>query len=157
MVKALDRRPTARSPYRRLYDRAPRADEPGIHGRSGARISFGRRKLHSGAADLRYEAASHDGSRSLAVKPQEVIPGQTESDPKVLPRWGSSDERCACSAIDRWPQRTSAARRHHAQSNTTCLSANRDPPRVTVSRNQVLAVERPLRILGLRSRGPTAV
>ena len=67
MVKALDRHPEARRPYWRLYARAVRADEPGIHGRSGARISFGRRELHSGAADLRHEAASHDRSRSLAV------------------------------------------------------------------------------------------
>src|SRR5262245_30157097 len=66
MVKTLDRRPEARRPYRRLYDRAARADEPGIHGRPGARVSFGRREFLSGAADLRHEAAWHGRSSSLA-------------------------------------------------------------------------------------------
>src|SRR5215510_2502513 len=59
MVKALDQRPEARRPYRRLYDRAARADEPRIHRRRGTRVSLGRRELISGAADLRREAASH--------------------------------------------------------------------------------------------------
>jgi len=58
MVKALDRRSEGRCPYRRLYARAARADEPGIHGRCGARISLGRREFLRGVADLRREAAA---------------------------------------------------------------------------------------------------
>jgi hypothetical protein len=34
------------------------ADEPGIHGRRGARISLGRREFLRGVADLRREAAA---------------------------------------------------------------------------------------------------
>src|SRR5262249_57663621 len=62
MVKALDRRPEAQRPYWRLYARAVRADEPGIHGRRGARISLGRREFLRGVADLRREAAAFSNS-----------------------------------------------------------------------------------------------
>src|SRR6266581_4299145 len=56
MVKALDRHPAARRPYRRLFDRAARADEPGIHGRRTARISGGRRERDGGDRNVRLEA-----------------------------------------------------------------------------------------------------
>jgi hypothetical protein len=66
MVKALDRHPVARRPYRRLFDRAARADEPGIHDRRGARVSLGRRERDGGDRNVRLEApikAGDDGQR----------------------------------------------------------------------------------------------
>ena len=54
MVEALDRHPAARRPYRRLFDRAARAD--GIHGRGRARISGGRRERDGGDRNIRLEA-----------------------------------------------------------------------------------------------------
>src|SRR5262245_15162236 len=53
MVKALDRHPAARRPYRRLFDRATRGDEPGIHGRRGACVSRGRRERGGGGRNIR--------------------------------------------------------------------------------------------------------
>jgi len=56
MVKALDRHPATQRPYRRLFDRAARTDEQGIHGRRGARISGGGRERDGGESNIRLEA-----------------------------------------------------------------------------------------------------
>jgi hypothetical protein len=54
MVKAYAA--AAQRSYRRLFDRAGRTDEPGIHGRRGARISGGRRERDGGQSNIPLEA-----------------------------------------------------------------------------------------------------
>ena len=56
MVKALGQHAAAQRSYRRLFDQAARTDEPGIHGRRGARISGGRRERDGGESNIQLEA-----------------------------------------------------------------------------------------------------